>query len=134
MEKDTAQLEVVAFGTQPLQIRWFKDGETIKYGGRFKMSSDGEHCILKISPVEQEDEGIYKCVITNKAGHRFCEAKLTVEGTIEIFGVVFVVVLGSDCVTNENSDFRNARVKPIQSKIKVFLLFAKPLKKMFVSF
>ena len=81
-EKSLAELEVTAFGSQPLQIRWFKDDETIKYGGRFKMSSDGEHCVLKICPVERADGGMYKCVISNKAGHRFCEAKLTVEGTV----------------------------------------------------
>lgn len=80
VKHSTAQLEVIAAGSQPLQIRWFKDGEPIKYGKRLKMSSDGEHCSLKISPVEMSDEGMYKCVISNKAGTQSCEAKISVEG------------------------------------------------------
>lgn len=76
----TAQLEIIAAGSQPLQIRWFKDNEPIKYGKRLKLSSDGEHCSLKISPIEIQDQGIYKCVISNKAGTQSCEAKLTVGG------------------------------------------------------
>ena len=80
LKKGTALLEVIAAGSQPLQIRWFKDGVPMKYGGRLKMSSDGEHCTLKISAVESQDQGIYKCEISNKAGRQTCEAKLTVEG------------------------------------------------------
>ena len=80
VKHSTAQLEVIAAGSQPLQIRWFKDDEPLKYGKRLKMSSDGEHCSLKISPVETSDQGVYKCVISNKAGTQSCEAKITVEG------------------------------------------------------
>ena len=80
LKNSTAQLEVIATGSQPLQIRWFKDNEPIKYGRRLKMSSDGEHCTLKISPVQAQDQGIYKCVISNKAGTQACEAMITVEG------------------------------------------------------
>ena len=80
LKNSTAQLEVVATGSQPLQIRWFKDNEPIKYGKRLKMSSDGEHCTLKISEVQPQDQGIYKCEISNKAGTQSCEAKITVEG------------------------------------------------------
>lgn len=47
------------------------------------MSSDGEHCSLKISPVEIQDQGIYKCVISNKAGTQSCEAKLAVEELVD---------------------------------------------------
>jgi len=83
VKHSTAQLEVIAAGSQPLQIRWFKDDEPIKYGKRLKMSSDGEHCSLKISPVETSDQGIYKCVISNKAGTQSCEARITVEGQCE---------------------------------------------------
>ena len=82
VKNSTAQLEVIASGSQPLQIRWFKDEEPIKYGKRLKMSSDGEHCTLKISPVQILDQGIYKCVISNKAGTQSCEAKITVEGEL----------------------------------------------------
>lgn len=80
VKNSTAQLEIIAAGSQPLQIRWFKDNEPIKYGKRLKLSSDGEHCSLKISPIEIQDQGIYKCVISNKAGTQSCEAKLTVGG------------------------------------------------------
>ena len=75
VKNSTAQLEIIAAGSQPLQIRWFKDNEPIKYGKRLKLSSDGEHCSLKISPIEIQDQGIYKCVISNKAGTQSCEAK-----------------------------------------------------------
>lgn len=43
------------------------------------MSSDGEQCTLKITPVEKRDEGLYMCVISNKAGTTDCEVLLTVE-------------------------------------------------------
>ena len=94
VKNSTAQLEVTASGSQPLQIRWFKDEEPIKYDKRLKMSSDGEHCTLKISPVEIQDQGIYKCVISNKAGTQCCEAKITVEGKFaySILGIIRVVV------------------------------------------
>lgn len=80
VKNSTAQLEVMATGSQPLQIRWFKDNEPIKYDRRLKMSSDGEHCTLKISAVQTQDQGIYKCVISNKAGTQSCEAMISVEG------------------------------------------------------
>lgn len=78
-EKGTAIFKIKALGSQPLSVRWFKDQQTIKYGGRIKMSSDGENCTLKISPVEKKDEGLYMCVISNKAGTADCEVLLTVE-------------------------------------------------------
>lgn len=89
LKNSTAQLEVVATGSQPLQIRWFKDNEPIKYGKRLKMSSDGEHCTLKISEVQPQDQGIYKCEISNKAGTQSCEAKITVEGMYVFFFLPF---------------------------------------------
>ena len=97
VKNSTAQLEVIASGSQPLQIRWFKDEEPIKYGKRLKMSSDGEHCTLKISPVQILDQGIYKCVISNKAGTQSCEAKITVEGELanNIKGIVRDVACGN---------------------------------------
>lgn len=78
-EGGTAIFKIKALGSQPLSIRWFKDQQTIKYGNRIKMSSDGENCTLKITPVEKRDEGLYMCVISNKAGTTDCEVLLTVE-------------------------------------------------------
>lgn len=79
VERTEAVLQVTAQGTQPLQINWFKNGVQVNCGGRIKMSSDGENCQLKFSPVKREDEGLYRCEISNKAGHRQCEAVLTVQ-------------------------------------------------------
>lgn len=79
MERSQAILQVTAQGTQPLQINWFKNGVQVDYGTRIKMSSDGEKCELKFVSIKREDEGLYRCEISNKAGHRQCEAMLTVQ-------------------------------------------------------
>jgi hypothetical protein len=94
IEKGTAIFKVKALGSQPLSIRWFKDQQTIKYGGRVKMSSDGETCTLKIVPVEKKDEGLYMCVISNKAGTSDCEVLLTVERMCKIYSTEFNIFDG----------------------------------------
>ena len=62
------------------QIQWFKGEKPIKPSKYFQMLKDGETYTLKISEAFPEDEGPYKCVVSNPAGKVTLSANLKVSG------------------------------------------------------
>lgn len=58
--------------------QWFKGDKLIKPSKYFQMTKEREYFTLRISEAFPEDEGLYKCVLTNSAGEVSTSANLTV--------------------------------------------------------
>lgn len=58
--------------------KWLKGENIIKQSKYFKMSREGEYYTLRISEAFPEDEGVYKCVISNNLGEVTTSASLKV--------------------------------------------------------
>ncbi|KAM4698708.1 uncharacterized protein WCC33_014242 [Rhinophrynus dorsalis] len=73
-----ACLQCLVFGCPVPNVTWYKDGELI-YGGRYLIEEEtpGFHT-LKIRNVDYTDEGLYKCVASNKEGSAETSALLKV--------------------------------------------------------
>ena len=64
-----------------LQVKWLKGDKIIKPSKYFQMSRQADTNTLRISEVFPEDEGEYKCVVSNEAGTAEVRAPLKVLGT-----------------------------------------------------
>ncbi|XP_076859373.1 hemicentin-1 isoform X2 [Brachyhypopomus gauderio] len=90
-------LECHATGSPPPQISWLRDGQPLLLSARTRLLSTDT--VLRISPVQLIDSGLYTCVARSKAGfaeHKFhlqVQAPPTVERTEATEDVT--VVLGS---------------------------------------
>lgn len=58
--------------------KWLKGENIIKQSKYFKMAREGEYYSLRISEAFPEDEGVYKCVISNNIGEVVSTASLKV--------------------------------------------------------
>ena len=61
--------------------KWLKGENIIKQSKYFKMNREGEYYILRISEAFPEDEGVYKCVVSNSIGEVTSSATLKVSAT-----------------------------------------------------
>lgn len=66
-------------------VQWLHDGHPLTIDRAF--TSDGQTCVLKISDVHLEDEGVFTCVVRTPRGASSCSAKLTVLGMCVWSGV-----------------------------------------------
>ena len=73
------------------KVEWFKDNELLHDEGRFKIISGDKAYRLLVSPIEWDDEGIYKCVLLNEFGLSSCSAEVLVEGASKSFFVIVVL-------------------------------------------
>ncbi|KAK3540674.1 hypothetical protein QTP70_034595, partial [Hemibagrus guttatus] len=64
-------LECDAVGVPPPQVSWLKDGNPLQLTPRAHLHS--KHTLLRISPVQLSDSGLYTCVARSEAG--FAEEK-----------------------------------------------------------
>lgn len=60
-------------------LRWYKDDLPLENDEKYKSSFDGSVSILEIDNVKMEDNGLYKCVATNKNGSAETYAYLEVK-------------------------------------------------------
>jgi len=89
-EKETIFCFLEVFGDPPPQkVEWFKGFKDLSMeGGRFKSWTDGDsgQAILGVEGLKQEDEGAYRCVLTdgdgNEIEHEF-SIYVTVEGGMD---------------------------------------------------
>ncbi|XP_026768070.3 hemicentin-1 isoform X3 [Pangasianodon hypophthalmus] len=87
-------LECHAVGIPPPQITWLKDGNPLQLTPRTHLHST--HTLLRISPVQLSDSGLYTCVARSKAGfaeqkfHLQVEAPAMVEHTEPMEHIVIV--------------------------------------------
>lgn len=75
---ELARLDARLIGTQPMKVRWLKDGQRIRADKSHKMVLEGDLYTLLILECSQRDEGFYECVACNRVGEARCGAKLTV--------------------------------------------------------
>ena len=80
-EGEKLELQIKVFASKPLTVTWYRDDEVIEADDRCKLLSDDDIYLLRVDPVEIDDEAIYKCVAKNQAGQDQCEAQILVEGT-----------------------------------------------------
>lgn len=73
-ESDTATL-LVEVTRETFEVRWMKDGQTIKPTDRMIMEKEGCRRRLIIKDTTLEDRGMYTCVLDEKT----CSSTLTVE-------------------------------------------------------
>ena len=83
----TAFIQATVEGKPIAGFKYFKDGNEIFEGGRYKVVTDGEtntvyFCIRKAKP---NDEGKYKIVAWNEHGEDSCNIKLFVSGKCFVF-------------------------------------------------
>ena len=84
-EGENVALEVTS-GPEPVtKVEWFKDNELLRDQGRFKIVSQGNVYKLLVSPIEWDDEGMYKCVLLNEFGLSSCSAEVLVEDASKSF-------------------------------------------------
>ena len=84
IEGEKLELQIKVFASKPLIVTWYRDDEVIKADERCKLLSDDDIFLLRVDPVEIDDEAIYKCVVKNQAGQDQCEAQILVEGIVAI--------------------------------------------------
>ena len=60
------------------KIEWFRDDEPVETDKRVKVDYDGEVSTLTITDTTLDDEGDYKCVVTNELGSLSTTAELLV--------------------------------------------------------
>ncbi|RUS90395.1 hypothetical protein EGW08_001890, partial [Elysia chlorotica] len=69
-ENDAAHFEckLLPLGDPTTKVEWFKDGEPLHHGTRYKPSYDFGFVTLDIMWVYAEDSGVYECRATNDYG------------------------------------------------------------------
>lgn len=82
--------------------KWLKGDNIIKQSKYFKMTRDGEYYTLRISEAFPEDEGFYKCILSNNIGEVSTSASLKVSAT-EQQDVLPVLTPLKDVICNEGS-------------------------------
>eukprot|EP00096_Caligus_rogercresseyi_P014915 TRINITY_DN737_c0_g1_i1.p2 TRINITY_DN737_c0_g1~~TRINITY_DN737_c0_g1_i1.p2 ORF type:complete len:893 (-),score=284.60 TRINITY_DN737_c0_g1_i1:6951-9629(-) len=87
-EKDNIYVNLEIFGDPVPKVEWYKGFKDLSMeGGRFKAWTDGpsNSAVLGVEHVKQEDEGAYKCIVSNEHGeseHEF-NIYVTVEGGMD---------------------------------------------------
>ena len=84
IEGEKLELQIKVLASKPLTVTWYRDDEVIEADERCKLLSDDDIFLLKVDPVEIDDEAIYKCVVKNQVGQDQCEAQILVEGIVAI--------------------------------------------------
>ncbi|EDO49553.1 predicted protein, partial [Nematostella vectensis] len=77
-EGDDFQLSCNVTGRPQPEVQWFRDEVLIKPSRRFKASYDGNVSALTVKEAELDDDGVYKCVVTNNFGSVSSKADVTV--------------------------------------------------------
>lgn len=84
---ELARLDARLVGSQPMEVRWMKEGKRVRADRSHKMVLEGDLYTLLILECCQGDEGVYECVASNQVGEARCEAKLLVsEGRPSVAG------------------------------------------------
>lgn len=80
-EGETAAFECQVVGHPAPEVKWFKDGKELKASEHIEIISEPSGAQkLVVHEAKAEDQGNYKCEITNTAGSMSSKAPLTVHG------------------------------------------------------
>lgn len=77
---DIAALEVKVCGTPELKPKWFKDGNELASGNKYKISFSRMISSLNVLSAEKMDSGEYTFEIMNEVGKDLSKINLTVLG------------------------------------------------------
>ncbi|RWS22750.1 titin-like isoform X1 [Leptotrombidium deliense] len=77
-EGQSALLKCKITGATGSQVTWFKGDSPIKQSRYFRMGNDRDLVTLRISEAFPEDEGVYKCTVSNASG------KVTTSATLRV--------------------------------------------------
>lgn len=75
-------------------IEWFKEDKAIKQSKYFNMQTIGDKHVLNILEAFPEDEGLYKCMVTNPAG------KTSTSGYLKIIRKLISEYFFPKCLSN----------------------------------
>lgn len=89
IEGEKLELQIKVLASKPVTVIWYRDDEVIEVDERCKLLSDDDIYLLRVDPVEIDDEAIYKCVVKNQVGQDQCEAQILVEGIITIHNAFY---------------------------------------------
>lgn len=62
-----------------MQVHWYKDGQPLAMGNRFRHTADFGFISLDIAHTFPEDEGEYACQVVNSVGEAVVAANLKVQ-------------------------------------------------------
>jgi Immunoglobulin I-set domain. len=95
-----AEFVVHFHGIPTPKVVWYKDSFEIFSSRRMRVTFENDLSSLIIHQTAFTDEGEYKCTATNRAGHIITKAKLRLEGTAWLAGVLLV-----NCAAGEGANW-----------------------------
>ncbi|KAM9664701.1 LOW QUALITY PROTEIN: titin-like [Trichechus inunguis] len=75
---DPATLQVKFSGTKEITAKWFKDGQELTLGHKYRISVTDTVSVLKIISTEKKDSGEYTFEVQNDVGRSSCKASINV--------------------------------------------------------
>lgn len=75
---ELVRLDARLLGSQPMEVKWLRDGQRVRADRLHKMLLEGDLYTLLILECTAQDEGIYECIATNGVGESSCKAKVTI--------------------------------------------------------
>jgi hypothetical protein len=75
---ELARLDARLIGSQPMEVKWLKDGQRVRADQQHKLLLEGDLYTLLILECSERDEGHYECVASNAVGEARCGASLRV--------------------------------------------------------
>uniref|UniRef100_A0A3B4X0T2 Ig-like domain-containing protein n=1 Tax=Seriola lalandi dorsalis TaxID=1841481 RepID=A0A3B4X0T2_SERLL len=73
-----------SFHIQPSGFKWYKDGQSIKEGDKYRIISRFRTSSLELLAPTKEDSGEYTCKASNQHGSDECSASLSVTGKSDL--------------------------------------------------
>lgn len=86
---ELVRLDARLLGSQPMEVRWLKDGERIRPDHSHKMVLEGDVYTLLVLECSARDQGEYECVAINAIGEARCTARLVLVEPTEHLSVGF---------------------------------------------
>ena len=80
LDGESADLSAKVTGTEPITIKWSKNGKLIENSDVYKITFARNVATLKFTEVFPEDAGSYTCEAKNQHGMASSTASLTVKG------------------------------------------------------
>ncbi|XP_022245775.1 uncharacterized protein LOC106462420 isoform X2 [Limulus polyphemus] len=80
-EGKVARFLCSVYGSRPLDVAWFKDGDLLTNGDRYQICFMRGRHLLEIYDSETKDSGTYSCVVFNNEGQHWSDFTLKVKET-----------------------------------------------------